>query len=237
MEEGRHHPHPSFFWYNTSTNIYKPPITYIVIDIDLPCKCSLVKFEEIYQREYKAAITHGFIRSKLELSNDVWLKLNGTFKRMVDFQDDAASLHRSQFAVQTALWRDPETNKYRYVSIFPNFIRRYTRPTLGVLEYISCNIRKGEDIFQHIDDRDNLLICEDPLARILEKLNSMVYKSEVASLLNARYTSVYNTPLSLRQEEVNGMRFPHLVAVILMGRIYFNKKLGALSAVYSVFRF
>ena len=52
------------------------PDTFIVIDIELPFKCNPEVFEKIYQEEYKGKITYRFIRSGLNLSDSVGLKLN-----------------------------------------------------------------------------------------------------------------------------------------------------------------
>ena len=57
------------------------PTTYTVLEVELSFKCKSEEFENIYQKHYKNIITHEFIRSKLGLSDNVRLKLNGTFKR------------------------------------------------------------------------------------------------------------------------------------------------------------
>lgn len=129
----------------TRENFYEE----LKLKVELPFKCNPEEFERIYQEEYKSKISHGFIRNKLGLSESVRLKLNGTFKRWLYLLDQDNRLYRVQYRIQTALWTDPETGKDNYVSIFPNFIKRYCPLCLHMLEYLSCQVGKGEDILRH----------------------------------------------------------------------------------------
>lgn len=151
--------------------------------------------------------------------------------------DDSGSLYEKEFHVQTALWTDPATGKNHYVSIFPNFIKRYIRPCLNVLEYISCLTGKGEDIFRHIDDKDSLYSCEDRIVRALQRLDQTCRDKQFESILNARYTLAFNRPISLPREAVLEQRFPHVVTLILAARQYFGLESGVLAAANSIFRF
>ncbi len=207
------------------------------MDIFLPCKCSVEEFEKIYMQEYRAAISHEFIRSRLGFSNVVRLKKNGTFKRTVVLLDEPGNLYEWEFRIQTALWVDPDTGKNHYVSIFPNFIRRYTRPCLNVLEYISCHTGKGEDIFRHIDDSNAIYSCEDRFARILTRLDKSFAKEQYASRLKAQYTTTFNRPVSNPSVEARNKRFPFVFSLILMAREYFSKPCGVLACTYSIFLF
>lgn len=171
------------------------------------------------------------------VSDVVRLKKNGTFKRTVELLDDSGSLYEKEFRIQTALWTDPATGKNHYVSIFPNFIKRYIRPGLNVLEYISCQTGKGEDIFRHIDDRNSLYSCEDRIATNLQRLDKICRDKQFDSILNARYTLAYNRPISIPREDVLGLRFPHVVTLILVARQYFGLESGVLAAVNALFRF
>jgi hypothetical protein len=212
------------------------PDTYIVIDIELPCKCETEEFETIYQECYKAGITNEFIRSKLEGFEVVRLKLNGTFGRNLELLDLSGNLYIIRFRIQTASWED-STGEQHYVSIFPNFIRKFTRPCLSVLEYISCNTRKGEDIFSHIDDTDNIHSCEDRMAHILEALDKKCDEKDYTGVLNVRYTTAFNRPITISTEEVSRNRFPYVFTLILMARKYFGMHFGGLAAAWSIFRF
>jgi hypothetical protein len=166
----------------------------------------------------------------------VKLKRNGTFGRNLELLDPSGNLYIIRFRIQTALWED-STGEEHYVSIFPNFIRKFTRPCLSVLEYISCNTGKGEDIFSHIDDRDNIHSCEDRMAHILETLNKKCAEKNYTVVINARYTATFNRPITIPTKEVSRNRFPHVFTLILMAREYFSMHWGSLAAAWSVFRF
>jgi hypothetical protein len=150
--------------------------------------------------------------------------------------DTSGNLYIVRFRIQTALWED-STGERHYVSIFPNFIRKFTRPCLSVLEYISCNTGKGEDIFSHIDDRDNIHSCEDRMAHILEVLDKKCVEKDYAGVLNTRYTIAFNRPITISSGKVSRNRFPHVLTLILMAREYFGLHFGGLAAAWSIFRF
>lgn len=166
----------------------------------------------------------------------VRLKRNGTFGRNLELLDPSGNLYMVRFRIQTALWEDP-VGEGHYVSIFPNFIRKFTRPCLSVLEYISCNTGKGEDIFSHIDDRDNIHSCEDRMAHILEALDKKCDAGDYTGTLNARYGTAFNRPIAIPTEEVSRKRFPHVFTLILMAREYYSMHFGGLAAARSAFRF
>jgi hypothetical protein len=214
----------------------KTPDTYIIIDIELPCKCEPQEFENIYREKYKAGITNGVIRSKLEGFDVVRLKRNGTFGRNVELMDSSGNLYMVRFRVQTALWED-SSGKQHYVSIFPNFIRKFTRPCLSVLEYISCNTVRGEDIFSHIDDSNNIHSCEDRMVHILETLDKKCDSEGYIYSLHADYKTISNGSIAVQGEEVCRKRFPHVFTLIIMVRKYFAMRFGGLAVAWSIFRF
>jgi hypothetical protein len=166
----------------------------------------------------------------------VRLKLNGTFGRNLELLDPSGNVYIVMFRIQTALWEDSTGEQY-YVSVFPNFIRKFTRPCLSVLEYISCNIGKGEDIFSHIDDRNNIHSCEDRMAHLLEALDKKCAEKNYTVVINARYTPAFNRSITIPTKEVSRKRFPHLFTLILVAREYFCVHWGSLAAAWSVFRF
>ena len=114
------------------------------------------------------------IRNSLRLPDSVKLKLNGTFGRWLHLLDADNRLYRKFYRIQTAVWFDEEEGKWRYVSIFPNFIKKYCPPCLNMLEYIGCRIRKGEDIFKHIDDPEKSSIVKTVLQSQSDELRRTV---------------------------------------------------------------
>lgn len=213
------------------------PDTFIVIDIELPFKCNFDDFEIIYHNEYKGKITHGFIRNKLKLSDSVSLKLNGTFERWLFLLNKDDCLYSFRYNIQTALWFNAETKKWQYVSIFPNFIKRWCQPCLGVLEYISSNVEKGEDILEHIDDPEEILLCEDRLANAIKRLEFNCTKIKYEALLNSRYTQVFNQSLPVvNRKEISNKRFPVLFSLVVTGSHFFGVHTGVLSLVNRIIR-
>ena len=210
------------------------PDTYIVIDIKLPFKCNSDDFEKIYQEEYKGKISHWFIRNNLKLSDSVRLKLNGGFSRWLYLLDENNCLFKVSFRIQTALWLD-EAGKWRYVSIFPNFIKRWYQPSLNLLEYVSCEVRKGEDILAHIDDPEELLLCEDRIAGAVHRVEKHCMQIECEALLNSKYTLVFNRPIPARGINIDGdKRFKLLYSLIITARYFFGENTGVLALVNNI---
>lgn len=202
--------------------------------MELPFKCNPEEFEKIYQDEYKNRITHGFIRNELGLSEDVRLKLNGTFGRWLYLLDGSERLYIARYRIQTALWRNPLTGRETYVSIFPNFIKHYCQPCLHLLEHISCHVGKGDDILRHIDDPEGLVSCEDRFARIMKRLENDCSSANYPALLNSRYTEVYNIPITVSGRNIAHRRYPWMYSLVATAVQYFGKYTGVLSLVNTV---
>lgn len=151
--------------------------------------------------------------------------------------DENDRLYRVRYHIQTALWADPETGKWEYVSIFPNFIKRYCKPCLNMLEYISSCVGKGEDILEHIDDPEGILTCEDHIARTMKRLERSCSKNDYSALLNSRYTLVYNKPILVPGTEITGtLRFKFVYILVVTARYFFGKARGVLAMVNTIIR-
>ena len=169
------------------------------------------------------------------LPDSIRLKLNGTFGRWLYLLGEDHCLYRKFYRVQTAVWFDEMAGKWQYVSIFPNFIKRYCTPCLGMLEYISCNVRKGEDIFEHIDDPEEILDCEDRITKPIRRIEKECVKANYPALLNSRYTDVYNRPLNISAWKASfAARFPVLNNLVKTARLFFGKQQGVLSLVNTI---
>ena len=144
----------------------KPTTSSIVIKVEPIFNGNLNNF---YDELYKNRITYGFIRSELGLSENVKIKLNGGFTRDLYYLDERNNVHKIRFKIQTAAWKIRASHKWNYVSIFPCFIKRYCPFSLHMLENISCQTGKGENVFQHIDDPEEFFDCEDPIVSPLVK--------------------------------------------------------------------
>lgn len=202
----------------------------------MPFKCNLEDYKRIYQNEYKDKISHESIRNGLKLSGSVRVKLNGGFSRELLLLDKNNCIFKVDFKVQTALWLD-ETSKWRYVSIFPNFIKRWFQPCLNLLEYISCEVGESEDIFSQIDDPEELLLCEDRIADALYRLGKSCAENSFEALLNARYTHVFNRLVPTRGFNVTEVkRFKLVYSLIVTARRFFGINTGVLALVNNIMR-
>ena len=168
------------------------------------------------------------------LPDSIRLKLNGTFGRWLYLIGDDNCLYQKFYMIQTAAWYDVN-GKWHYVSIFPSFIKRYCRPSLDMLEYIGCRIRKGEDVFEHIDDPEEILDCEDRITKPIRRIEKQCVKANYPALLNSRYTDVYNRPLNISAWGASfAGRFPVLHNLVKTARLFFGKQQGLLSLVNTI---
>jgi hypothetical protein len=210
-------------------NIKTKPTCFIIINVGLTFKSNHEEFEKEYEELYKKRITHEFIRSELELSENVKIKLNGTFSRRLYLLDRSNRLYSISYKVQTALWKDPTTNKSNYVSIFPNFIKKYCPMSLHLLENISCNIRKGENVFNHIDDPECFFDCEDSILRPLKRFEKEFKTINPSALLNSKYTEVYNGTISINSHLIKDKLFCKVYELVLVARFFFGIEDGVLA--------
>lgn len=205
--------------------------TYILMQVELPVKCSSEEFSLIYNERYKNKITYEYIRKELNLEEDIHLKLNGTFGRDLYLIDVNESLYKIRIRVQTAVWYDKES-KMHYVSIIPSFIKKYCPVSLSALEYTVCEMKEGDNIFDHIDDPQGILECEDTITRPIKQIEAEAAKHKYAALLNSTYTKVYNTsinPADFAKE--NAREFKVIYELILTARKYFGSSFNVLSRI------
>lgn len=201
----------------------------------LPFKCNSDVFSKIYQDEYKNRITHEYIRNQLGLSERVRLKLNGTFERELYLLDENDCIYKVIYRIQTAVWLDPVTEKWRYVSIFPNFIKRYCRPCLNMLEYIGCQLKRGDNFFSHISDPNEILDCEDRIVNPIRRIEKDCLKFKYDALLNSKYTAIYNISLCATCKQECALRkFSVLYSLIDIGRKFFGLQQHILSLINAV---
>ena len=82
-----------------------------------------------------------------------------------------------------------------YISVFPYFVVKYNKISTDLIEFISTNVGRGENVFNYIEDSGNLLECEDILIGSCQRVNNTVASQKFAALLNAKYTEIFNTTL------------------------------------------
>lgn len=205
--------------------------------MELPFKCNPENFKNIYRELYKGQITHEFIRNSLGLSEEVRLKLNGTFPRWLYLLDENDCLYGVKYRIQTALWFNNALDKWQYVSIFPNFIKRWRQPSLHMLEYIGCTTERGEDALAHIDDPGEILLCEDRIVKNIRQLERDCSRVNCQALLNSRYVHVFNKSLpAVGFDKINTKRFTLIYSLVLTARYFFGIKEGVLALVNAIIR-
>ena len=129
-----------------------------------------------------------------------------------------------------------ERGKWQYVSIFPCFIKKYCPLSLHLLENVSSRARKGDKIFDHIDDPEKLFDCEDSIVRPLVRFEKEFKISNPSALLNSRYVEMGNPPINLDACSIAPKCFKKAYELVLTARIFFGIEAGALSLTNSIFR-
>ena len=127
-----------------------------------------------------------------------------------------------------------ERGKWQYISIFPCFVKKYCPLSLHLLENVSSRTGKGENIFDHIDDPEELFDSEDPIARPLVRFEKEFKISDPSALLNSRYTEVYNLSIHLDSYNIVPRRFQKVYELILTARFFFGIGTGVLSQAHAI---
>ena len=135
------------------------------------------------------------VRQELDIPESDKLKRNGTFRRWL-FYLDGDVLKQSRVKIQTLLWTDGNGIQ-KYISVFPNFIIKYNVATTDLIELISTNVRKGDDVFKYIEDPDSLVESEDVLIRACQKIDKACTTGGFAAQLSAKYTTMFSASLSI----------------------------------------
>lgn len=94
------------------------------------------------------------------------------------------------------LWT--KANGYKvYISIFPSNIIKYNKVDTELIEFISSNVKEGEDIFKYVNDSENNLDCEDVLIHSCEKVEKACLRRHFSSLLSSRFTEILNKTIEV----------------------------------------
>lgn len=135
------------------------------------------------------------VREELNIPSSDKLKKNGTFSRGIYYIANDILQYR-RVKIQTMLWTK-SNGKKTYISIFPSCIIKYNKVSCDLIEFISNNVGKGESVFKYIEDAENLIECEDILIRSCQRVNMACSNKKFSSLLNARYTAIFNTSINI----------------------------------------
>jgi hypothetical protein len=161
--------------------------------------------------------------------------LTGGFNRWLYLLDEEDCLRKVRCRIKTALWFDDKCEKWQYVSIFPSFIKSWYQPCLNLLEYVSCEVRKGEDVLEHIDDPEELLLCEDRITGAVNRLQNHCAKINCEGLLNSKYTHVFNRHIPDRGiDGADNRRFPIMHSLIVTARYFFGESMGVIALMNTI---
>lgn len=104
-----------------------------------------------------------------------------------------------------------------------------------MLEYISCQLGKGEFFYRHIDDPEGFLDCEDRITMPIKRIEKESGEHNYPALLNSKYTDVYNRPLRVTGRDTRpAKQFPVLYNFVLVARQFFGRQQGVLSLANTV---
>lgn len=151
-------------------------------------------FPENYKKNYFNSICKDSIRKELNIPDSDKLKMNGTFERGI-YYEVGMDLRYSRIKIQTLLWKTA-SGENKYISVFPSFIIKYNKVSTSLIELISSNVGKDENIFNYINDSGNLLECEDILVRSCQRVEFAIMSKRLAALLSAKYTETFNSIIS-----------------------------------------
>ncbi len=213
------------------------PIKNIIIQFDI----NYNHFEEEYEI-FLGKLDIDDLRKEANISETDHLKKNGTYERGIYYLHNN-NLQYARIKIQKLQWTTgiDEEEKKIYLSVFPSFIIKYNKVSVDTIEHISKNTRKGEDIFTVINDSECILSSEDLLHRTCQKVNDTCTQKNYASILNTKYTKVYDIPISFLKlfDEVYNYRYPASYELYRTGDIFIGEvaENGVLSNLNRIFKF
>jgi|SRR5690554_673871 len=193
----------------------------IIIQININYK----HFEEDYE-VFLGKLDTDDLRKEANIPETDHLKKNGNYKRGIYYLVDN-NLKYSRIKIQKLQWTTIEEGKEvkRYLSVFPSFIIKYNKVSLDLIEHISKNTRKGEDIFTVIDDLECVLPSEDLLHKACQRVNDTCNNYNYASILNTRYTEVFEVTINFPEliVDINNYRYGANYELYRTGEVFFGK--------------
>jgi hypothetical protein len=127
--------------------------------------------------------------------------------------------------------------------VFPSFVVKYNKISTDLIEFISTNVGRGENIFNYIEDSGDLLECEDILIRSCQRVNKTVEHKKFAALLNAKHTETFNITLKcimFNDYITSNLRFKEIFILLLTAKICSEASIlqgGSLSYLNEFFKF
>ncbi len=198
-------------------------------------------FEEDYEI-FLGNLDTNDLRKEMKIPETDHLKKNGTFPRDIYYLVDCC-LKCSRIRIQKLQWTTIVDGKEvkRYISVFPSFVIKYNKVSVDAIEYISNTCRKGEDIFTVINDSDCILSLEDLLHKACQKVNETCIQRNYASILNTRYTEVYEVSIGFPEliNLIDNYRYPAIYELYRTGEVFIGEiaKCRVLARLNRLFKF
>lgn len=213
------------------------PIKNIIIQFDI----NYNQFEEDYEI-FLGKLDTNDLRKELQIPETDYLKKNGTFNRGIYYLHNN-NLQYSRIRIQKLQWTTTIDGKEvkRYISVFPSFVIKYNKVSVDTIEYISNTCRKGENIFTVINDPECVLLSEDLLHRACQKVNEACIQENYASILNARYTEVYEVSISFPEliDKISDYRYSSIFELYRTAKVFTGEvvEYGVLANLNRLFKF
>lgn len=209
----------------------------IIIQFDI----NYNRFEEDHEI-FLGSLDTDDLRKELQIPETDHLKKNGTFDRDIYYLHNN-NLQYSRIKIQKLQWTTIIDGKEvkRYISVFPSFVIKYNKVSVDAIEHISNTCRKGEDIFTVINDPECILLSEDLLHRSSQKVNDACIQKNYASILNTKYTEVYEVSISFPEliNVIGYYRYPASYELYRAGKIFIGEiiECGVLANLNRLFKF
>lgn len=190
--------------------------------IILHCEIDFNNFEKDYVEKYLNAITYAFVCEKLALKGSTKVKKNGYWTRTFIYILNG-KIVKIKVKIQKMVWYDEDGTEH-YVSVFPSFIIRYCKISTDLIDALSKCVGKDEDILNHIDDPDNAIDCEDPIAKALENMEKRCISNNYDIELSSRYVFLDN---SFSRTAIDFIpRYPRLYSLYITAKSFLQSEIG-----------
>lgn len=187
-------------------------------------------FDYELNRNYLKSLTNSKALKILGLEPGTPIKKNGTWPRNLKILNDyKLELHRVK--IQKFQWIDKDNNKH-YASIFPSFILKYNPLHTDLIEHIADKLPATGNVFDYVEDPDNILDSEDPIIKSTLSLEKKLKKLYLPEKLAAKYVEQFNDILD--NDNIEYYKFHYLKYIIKLTSAIYKINKNILSFLNSI---
>jgi hypothetical protein len=187
-------------------------------------------FEQELNNKYLKSLTHEKALEILGLEPGTPIKKNGTWPRnLIILNITKLELHRIK--IQKFQWIDKDSKKH-YASIFPSFIFKHNPLHSDLIEYIANNLNDSGNVFEYVEDPDDILESEDKIIKNCLSLEKKLSKSHIPEKIAIKYTEQFNDIANVRN--IKFYKFHILKYIIKLTSVIYNKTKNILSFLNSI---